>query len=125
MARTPWTWYDPVSGLTQEFEINPSTFKATPFKKNVSTMKTCAGQNVFFEGYHNPIQVSMSGVVLEEDQYNTLQFLADTKSQIQITDDIGTVVWLHITELRFTRQLKRQYPWYHTFDIDTVVLDWG
>jgi len=124
MSRTPWVWYDPVSGLSQGLEINPSTFKVSLSKKTVSTSKTCAGQVVTFEGRRNPTQYSMSGTTLEEIQLNTLTFLANTRSQIRMTTDLGEDMWFYITDLKLTRQLKRQAPWYHSFQIEAVALDW-
>ena len=125
MSRTPWIWYDPVSGLSQGLEINPSTFKVSLSKKSISTSRTCAGQVVSFEGRHGPTQYSMSGVTLEENQMNTLKFLTNTRSQIRMTTDLGEDIWFYITDLSLTRQLKRQAPWYHSFQIEAVALDWS
>lgn len=124
MSRTPWIWYDPVSGLSQGLEINPNTFKVSLGKKTVSTSKTCAGQVVAFEGRPSPTQYSMSGITLEETQLDTLSFLTSTRSQIRMTTDLGEDIWFYITDLRLTRQLKRQVPWYHSFQIEAVALNW-
>ena len=113
------------SGLSQGLEINPSTFKVSLSKKSISTSRTCAGQVVSFEGRHGPTQYSMSGVTLEENQMNTLKFLTNTRSQIRMTTDLGEDIWFYITDLSLTRQLKRQAPWYHSFQIEAVALDWS
>ena len=123
MAHTAWEVYDPITGLTHQLSVNPQSFKAT-VHKGISGEKSSAGQRLLFEGRESPTTFSFNGVILDEDQMNTLKAFALNRNQLKMTDDMGSQFWFYITSFQPQRQLKRQVPWYHTYTMEAILLWW-
>lgn len=124
-SRVPWTIYDAVANQETDLEINPQSFKVLPAQRTVSVDKTTAGQVLFFEGRASVSTLSFSGLTMTEGQLATIRGFATHRNQLKLTDDLGHTYWFYVTGLQVSRQLKRQVPWYHSYTVDAVILDWG
>jgi hypothetical protein len=120
-----WQFYDPDGeGTTYNFSINPDSYSSDSVLRNIKDEATSFGSRVFFEGRKTPRTFSFSGTILSEDQYNVLYAWANERRQIRLTDDLGFQNWIYIKSFNPTRQLKPNVPWYFTYSIEAVSLDW-
>jgi len=117
MTATPWRWVldDPAVPESYTFEINPNTGGSLTLQKQVSQYVTTAddGNTVFFEGSDTPQQVTVSGTLLTEEQYNNLVYWYSKRRQVKLTDDLGRVMWVYFVQFTPTRKWSYQYPWRH------------
>jgi hypothetical protein len=68
--------------------------------------------------------MTFSGTILTENEYNALIQWADERKQVRLTDDLGRQFWIYITSFVPTRQLKRNSPWFFTYNAEATILDW-
>ena len=90
--RIPWTIANYSGGQTYAFEINPLDATVPSFKRTITTQSTAAGRQINYEGRRQPQTITVSGTILSEDQYNTMDAWARVRKQVKITDDLGEVV---------------------------------
>jgi len=122
--RTPWRFELPSASQSYYLQINPREFQRSKIDRPLTKDSTAAGRTIVFEGLTAPEKLSMSGTLLTKDQYDALVLWSSTEKQIKITDDLGQVFWVYITQFRPSRQRSVESPWRHTFQIDAVVVSW-
>lgn len=122
--RTPWIFEDEYASTVYELEVNPQEASMPSVVKTYTPSATAAGQQIIFQGRSPSQQLSCSGIILTEDQYNTMREWARLEKQIKITDDLGRVFWVYIKSFAPRRVRSSQYPWTHEFSMTAVVLSW-
>jgi hypothetical protein len=120
-----WSFYDPITLVSYEFEVNPREGGTPGRRKNITSQTTSAsdGQAIIMEGAREPMTYEFSGTLLTEDQYNTFLEWFDLARQIQVTDDLGRQFWIFITEFSPKRERAIHFPWKHSYSIKATILD--
>jgi hypothetical protein len=126
MAVERWTFTDPVTLDSYEFEINPSDGGSPTYKKNIAFQNTAApdGRVLAFEGRPSPQTGNFKGTILTEEHYNAMLEWFGVKNQIYMTDDLGRTQSIYITDFDPQRVRAVQHPWKHSFTVSYFVLDW-
>lgn len=121
-----WTFYDPIADVTHTLDVNPSAGGSPDYQKSISYMNTSApdGKTIIFEGRDKPNEMTFEGTILSEEQYNQYKTLFDIRHQVLLTDDLGREFWIYFTGYTPRRGRKVHYPWYHTYTVKYVELDW-
>lgn len=132
-----WELYDFVTDSTLEFEINPSDAKMPGIARNITEQGTTSpsGNRILFEGRRSPQTISISGVVLTQDQYEVLETWSNKRYQLKLTDDLLREYWVYIKEFSPTRRstkigsvsggLSSKLSWLADYSIEMEVLDWS
>ena len=123
--RIPWTIANYSGGQTYAFEINPLDATVPSFKRTITTQSTAAGRQINYEGRRQPQTITVSGTILSEDQYNTMDAWARVRKQVKITDDLGEGFWVYVERFSPTRQKSTQFPWHMEYSLEATVLDWS
>lgn len=121
-----WTFDDPASGDSYQFEANPSAGGTPGKKKNITISPTTAwnGANVLFEGRREPREIAFSGVLLNQSMLDAMIDWWSKQHQVKLTDDLGRSYWVWISE--FNPQRGRSVnPLRHKFECKTTILDWS
>lgn len=126
---TRWQFYDPTVSETITVPINPASGGSPSFKKGITRRATTApgeeGRTIIFEGLDEPQDFKVEGSVLTQEHYELLEDWVRRRHQIQITDDLGRVFWVYLTELTWDRQrTRRTHPYYHKYTMSGTILDW-
>lgn len=126
MAVQRWTFTDPVTSETYEFEINPSEGGSPSLEKNMTYTNTAApeGRALAFEGRPNVQTSQFKGTILTEEHYNAMMYWFGVKNQINMTDDLGRTQSIYITKFDPQRVRAVQHPWKHSYTVSYFVLDW-
>ncbi len=126
MAVVRWTFYDPGSGDTYEFHINPNTGGSLPFKKNFMYHTTAApdGKTLIFQGRPEIQTLEFSGTILEQAHFDAFVAWWRMQNQVRITDDLGRQFWAVIQDFEPQRVASAIYAWKHTYTCRAVIVDW-
>lgn len=126
MARIPWIFRDLVTNDTYQWEVNPNEGGSPIYEKSITYQNTSApdGKTLIFEGRDQPATGTFSGVLLTEEQYDTLYTWWNKRHQVQIEDDLGRTFVIYITKFVPRRERARNYPWKHSYTVDYVILNW-
>jgi len=126
MAVVRWTFYDPVTSETWQFNLNPKEGGSLQYEKNLTYEVTTDpdGKTLIFEGRDQPMESSFSGTILEEDHYNALLTWWQKRRQIRLTDDLNRQMWIYIKSFAPKRQRTVHYPWRHEYEVTFVIIDW-
>ena len=118
-----WQLHDPVTSETYTFEINPNQGGSLALQKNVSYYATTADDSntVFFEGSDTPQLVQVQGTLLSQAQYNNMVYWYSKRRQVQLTDDLGRVMWVYFAQWTPTRKWSYQFPWRHDWSASFYV----
>lgn len=123
----PWRWklHDPATNIYVELPINPVEGGSPTYRKNISYQSTAApgGTTLMFEGQDEPKQMEVSGEILTREHYEMLTLWFNKRNQIQLTDDLGRVMWIYITEFSPKRVRSTVYPWRHSYTLKYTALD--
>lgn len=119
-----WTFFDPTTSESQVFEINPNDGGSVPVQRNVVTQNTLApgGNVVLQEGAMSVPEISFSGIILSEDQYNVMYDWFFREHQIELTDDLGRTMTIFITRFEPKRERAVYYPWKHSYSVTATVM---
>lgn len=122
-----WNFLDTVTSETYTWEINPSAGGSPAYKKNIATQNTVApgGKTLLFEGADEPLTLDWTGTILSQAQHQTFITWWSKRHQIQLTDDLGRVFMIYITEYTPDRQRAVHYPYKHSYDMKAIVVDWA
>lgn len=122
-----WTFEDPATLETYEFEVNPSEGGTPEYNKNIQYQNTLApgGRTLIFEGRDEPLKLEWSGTILSQDQHETFVDWYDKRHQIYVTDDIGRQYTIYITSYKPKRVRSALNQWKHTYSMQATILDWA
>lgn len=121
-----WIFFDPTDSTTQVFEVNPNEGGTQSYSKNITQSNTLtpAGRTLAFEGSKQTPEISFSGVILTETMLNLIITWFNKTHQILLTDDLGREMMIYITKFEPKRVRKPQIPFYHTYTVTALILDW-
>lgn len=121
-----WHLTDPATSEDYEFEINPNEGGSPQRKRLVDSTPTVApdGIPIIYEGRESPIELSWSGILRTEEQFNAIRKWYNKRHQILLTDDLGRTMWIYIIGFSPNRVRAQQAPWKHEYSIEARVLDW-
>lgn len=125
MARIPWVLTDPFSSDSVELEINPTEADSLPLNKTITYQTTSSpdGRTLVFQGRDQAIQMTFTGNVLTEDQYNLFVTWFHKQNQITITDDLGRSYNVIITTwVPHRAKTSLQFPWRHSYTMTVTVI---
>lgn len=124
MARIAWRFEDPTEATVEYMEINPNEDASPEYKKNLTLTRTSAGGVVLlFEGADDPVRFNFAGDILTQSQYEFLYNAWDKRHPVRITDDLDRTFTVYFESFMPKRKLSRSYPWRHTYNATTVVID--
>lgn len=128
-ARIPWVFRDLTTTVTPEeylWEVNPREFDIT-YQKSVTFETTTApdGRSLVYEGMDEVRQVSFTGVILREDQYDQMIYWFTKRHQLQVEDDLGRLFSMYITSFKPRRVRSNNWPWKHQYTCQASILDWA
>jgi hypothetical protein len=120
-----WELYDPQTGESYSFLINPLSWNLNPLVKNMTNQPASHGsRQISFQGRNQPQTMTFSGTILEESEYSALQRWANKRNQVKLTDDLGRIMWIYIMRFSPQRQLSPNNPFYFSYSIEATILDW-
>lgn len=121
---TRWEFYDPIDDETWVVPLNPHDSDSPPRKKNITSEATSAsdGQVILFEGADPVPRIAIAGKIHDEATLDEWNRWFDKRHQIQLTDDIGRVMWIYFEEFTPKRVRSSIYPWKHTYDARFIIL---
>lgn len=126
MARIAWRWEDLTEGTVLYMPINPNSGASPSFQKNLTKQQTtapgAASNVILFEGADPPTQFDFSGVLLTQEHYEFIYNLWAKRHLLRLTDDLGRVFVVYVESFNPKRELSHIYPWKHTYDAATVVV---
>lgn len=106
MSVIRWTLFDPNTGETYTFPINPSEGGDLGVKKNLGYQNTVApdGDPVVYQSQPSPGDTSVKGVFLTIEDRDALKTWANKDTQLRLTNDLGEEMWIFIQTLEITRK---------------------
>lgn len=124
MARVAWQFYDPVDLTTYNWDVNPNDGGSPAVQKSIGSASPTAqdATPIFYQGVDDPQELSFSGAILSEDQYNTLVSWASLDRIILITDDLGREYRVVVKSFDPKRVRRARNPWYHTYSMTCIVM---
>lgn len=123
MARIAWIFEDPTEGTVEYMQINPNEGASPAFQKTLTKKTTSAGRPLVQEGQDPVKQFDFSGVILQKSHYDFLYNAWAKRHPVRLTDDLGRQFTIYFESFNPTRMLSRTYPWRHTYQATTVVID--
>lgn len=127
MARIPWRWDDLTEGTVEYMALNPNEDASPSYQKTLTKATSTApdGQVLLFEGQDQPVTFNFSGAILTEAHYDFLYTAWSKRHPVMLTDDLGRSWLIYIETFQPKRQRSATYPWKHTYQMTTVVLQGG
>lgn len=123
MATQKWTFNDPTNGDTYSFSVNPSEEDPVYAKGLQFEALTAPGAlPLLFEGQDTPTTFVVKGTILSEAQYTALLYWFQKRHPFQLTDDLGRVRWIYLTNFSPVRVRSALYPWKHTYSLTGYTL---
>lgn len=123
-GRVGWWFRELNSDDEYEMPINPLDVQMGGVKKRFTTEYTASGRPLTYEGRPEVGTVSLSGTVLTELHFRTLQSWAAKKKQIQVTDDLGRRFMFLIERFEPKRRYHSHFPWRHEYSLSGIILSW-
>lgn len=119
-----WQFYD--GSTTEVFEVNPNEGGSPTRRKTMTYKNTAApdGKTLVFEGRDEPGEISFSGTLLTQEQFDMFEEWWDKRQQVRITDDLGRQYWVYIHTFDAKRIRARSHPWKHEYTVEATILDW-
>jgi hypothetical protein len=126
MTVVRWTFTDPVTSASYEFEINPKEGGTPTQEKTMAYANTAApnGRVLAFEGRQKQQEGQFTGLVLSQDQYDAMHEWFDKRYQIYMTDDLNRTYTIYITRLEEKRIRSATKPWKHEYTVNYFIMDW-
>lgn len=121
-----WEFYDPVTTVTTQFDVNPNEGGSPNLEKSITSHSTVAsgGITILFEGNQPVQQITFSGVTRTEQQYIDLTTIFGKNHQVQLTDDLGRTFMIFIDSFEPQRASKKPAPWRHTYTVTATIVNW-
>lgn len=120
-----WKFYDPDPDTEVEWILNPNAGGDFTREKNVDANASSQGAPIMFEGRQKPVQMTMSGVILEEAQYDFFNTWFDLDHSVRVTNDLGQVFWAYCIKFTPKRERRRSHQWAMTYDLTVLITQWG
>lgn len=120
-ASPRWQFRDVTTGETQEFDINPNEETYNAFSKKIVYQNTLPNKSVIFETQQDASTLSWAGTILSQAELASFQRWFDNRSVIELTDDLGRIFMLYITEFTPKRERRASHPWFHTYNMQAYV----
>lgn len=119
-----WKFYDPYTGESYVFPINPNTMTPVFPQRALTPLTTTAvgGQALVWEGATPPAAWSFGGAILDSAHYEALRsWTYDRKGRIIVSDHFGRdmVSVLSVFKPEPKRSLGRY--WRHEYTIDALM----
>lgn len=128
MARIGWRWEDAVEGTVAIMPINPNAGASPRFAKTLTKQTTTApgqlGQPLIFEGSDEVSQFDFSGVLLTQEHYDFLYNVWRKRHPVKLTDDLGRSFIIYLESFAPERARNNTYPWKHTYQATSVIVEW-
>lgn len=121
-----WNFYDPTDLTTAEFDVNPKEGGSLAVEKNITTYSTVVegGTQLYMEGNEPVQEMSFSGTIRTQAQYDDMVTMFRKRHQIQLTDDLGRTFWIMISKFEPKRIRARATPWKHSYVVVATIVDW-
>jgi hypothetical protein len=121
-----WNFLDPVDNSTTTFDVNPKEGGSLSLQKNITAQSTVAagGGIILFEGNEPVQEITFSGTIRTQTQFDDLVAMFDKRHQIQLTDDLGRTFMILITKFDPKRVRAVATPWKHTYTVTATIVDW-
>lgn len=118
-----WTFDDTVGAVSYTFNINPIG-DSPVYEKTLTYTGTAAPSDsiLLYEGADTPTVFSVTGTILSQNQYAAMIYFYQLRRQIQLTDDLGRVRWIYLTEFSPVRVRSATTPWKHTYTLSGYIL---
>jgi hypothetical protein len=127
MARIPWRFEDLVEGTVALMPINPNEGASPNYQKSLTKATTTApgaeARPIIFEGSDQIIQFDFSGALLTQAHYDFVYDAWAKRHPVRLTDDLGRQFTIYFETFSPKRDLSRTYPWKHTYQATTVIVD--
>jgi hypothetical protein len=123
MARTGWIWEDATDGTTQIMPINPNENASPKYQKNLAKKTTTSGRVIIQEGAATPSQFDFSGALLTKEHYDFILNIWRKRHLVRLTDDLGRKFTIYLESFQPQRKLSKTYPWRHTYQATSVIVD--
>lgn len=119
-----WVFSDPTNGDRYTFLANP-TGDSPQYAKTLTYQATTSpnGAIVIYEGADQPTVWSVTGDILTQGQYQSFVTWYSKRHQFQVTDDLGRVRWIYLTQFQPVRKNSRWFPWRHTYTLSGYVFN--
>jgi len=126
MARITWTFTDPVTTDTYDWEINPNQGGTPSYRKSISFRSTAApdGKILMFEGRDEPQQMSVSGTILSQSLLDAFVVWFQKRYAVTVLDDLGRTFKIYITAFEPKRERSNSHAYKHTYTLEYTILDW-
>ena len=82
--RTPWTFEDVHASEIYELEINPKEANMPSLEKTLTPNPSVRGRSILFQGRNRPGQMSLTGALLTQEQYEALRSWVQKEKQIKL-----------------------------------------
>lgn len=120
-----WTLHDPVADEDFTFPFNPNEGGTPAVAKKISYQASASpdGTVVIFEGRRDPQRLEFNGVILEQAHLDALTTWFNKRNKVTLTDDLGRVYTVYLTEFNASRVRRGSRPYYHTYSAVAVVVE--
>ncbi len=121
-----WRFDDPTDSTFAIFEINPDAGGSLPLQKTITSQSTLApgGKTLLFEGSTVAPVLNFTGTILTQSMYNLYVLWFNKRHQVQLTDDLGRVMMIYVTQFTPVRVHHAGNFWFHTFTVNATIVDW-
>lgn len=105
-----------------DFAVNPNQMSSPWFDVTVSAKPTTSpdGRFILSEGARQPKELTISGVILAQDQYDQLVLWKNKRRRVYLTDHFNRRMLAFITS--FTPKPKQRATWMHEYDMTFLLL---
>lgn len=126
MAVVKWRFDDLTNSTFVVFDINPNAGGSPQLQKTITTQSTVApgGKTLIFQGADAVPQITFSGTILTQTQYDLYVTWFNKSHQLKLTDDLGRVTMIMITQFQPQRVYQASRPYYHTFTVTAMIVNW-
>lgn len=117
-----WTFEDLATGDSYEWEVNPNSGGSPQYRKTITYQNTVGGRTLIFEGSDEPLTGQVSGVLLSQDQHETLVDWWDKRHLVRLTDDLGRTYMIYIVSYEPERQRSVRYGYKHSYTMTYTIV---
>lgn len=106
-----------------QWEINPNDGGSPEITKSLSILQNTGPNriNLVMEGQSTVPTLQFTGVILSQQQYETMEIWFDRRVLIQLVDDLERNFYGVFSKFSPKRSRRAGNPWYHTYDAEFAV----